>query len=79
MAMTGLPTDLQTTTGKSCVCAIIDNTVPGVAGLASILNGTISFYMLTGSAYSITGFTGSGSKGLGADWTISYPLDVHPA
>ncbi len=79
MVLTGVPSALQPTTAKSCVCTVRDNTVPESAGLASILNGTISFYLLAGTAYSITGFTASGTKGLDAEWTISYPLDVHPA
>lgn len=79
MTITGLPVALQPTNAKSVPCSLIDNTVPNVAGLASIFGGTISFYMLSGAAYSITGFTTSGSKGLGADWVISYPVDSLPA
>jgi len=79
MTITGLPTTLRPANAKSVPCSLVDNTVPNVAGLASVFGGTISFYVLSGAAYSITGFTASGTKGLGQDWCISYPVDSLPA
>lgn len=73
LTMTGLPAACQPATVALVNCVLNNNTTT-VAGIAHIAaaGSTITFYM--GSPLSATGFTTSGTKGLPAGWSITYPL-----
>jgi hypothetical protein len=82
MTMTGLPPAVTPVTGWNVMTAVTDASTFGVAAQAqvqstnSIQFGKASTAALANSlVYSGIGFTASGTKGLLADWQISYPLD----
>jgi hypothetical protein len=79
MTMTGLPSAIATANTHSCACYVTDNGVEFIPALATITGTTVTFRPLSGGTYSATGFTGSGTKGLGSGWSIVYPLTTSPA
>lgn len=79
LTMTGLPTAVRPGSYRSVHCDLHDNTQAGMAALAIVEPlGTITFRLARQDSianliqYSATGFTNSGTKGLGSTWTISY-------
>lgn len=73
MVLSGVPAIVTPAANKYVPCVVVDNGV-NTAALASVTNAnTIEFFLLTGVTYTGS-FTGSGTKGLAAGWTISYPL-----
>jgi hypothetical protein len=79
MTMTGLPAVISPANTHSCVCYVTDNGTDFTPALATITGSTVTFRMLSGGVYSSTGFTNSGTKGLGAGWSIVFPLTTNPA
>jgi hypothetical protein len=73
LTMTGLPAACTPTTAVWTGSPVIDNgtSVDGAAQIAAA-GTTITF--LTDAAYSSTGFTNSGTKGLFAGWQLGYAL-----
>lgn len=73
MTMTGVPAACNPATGASfCACMLEDNG-SNIGGWAQVTTGnTINFG--TGINDNASGFTGSGTKGLPAGWTVVYSL-----
>jgi hypothetical protein len=73
MTLTGLPAACQPSGPRQVLCVLTDNSINvlGKAVLASG-SGTITFGM--GAGLATTGFTGSGTKGIGTGWEINYSL-----
>lgn len=73
MTMTGLPAACTPAAAVHLGVPIVDNTT-NLDGLMTIsaAGTTITFYC--DQPYASTGFTSSGSKGLAAGWTATYPL-----
>ena len=71
--MTGLPAACTPTEAVSTVCILIENTTAQL-GRAVIAADATTITFATDLPFSDTGFTGGGTKGLHAGWTISYPL-----
>lgn len=76
LALTGLPAAVQSSVGGLIACSVTDNGNGGIPALASVSAGanTINISILSAGAYSASGFTASGTKGLPAGWLIRYPL-----
>ena len=74
MSMTGIPTALQSLNAQTAACLVEDNGIVNSAAIASIAAGTLSFLKLSGTAYSSTAFTASGTKGITAQWGIVYAI-----
>lgn len=73
MTMTGLPAACTPTNAVRFSTVVVDSSNENHAmALIAAAGTTITFY--TDANLSATGFTGSGTKGLGAGWTITYPL-----
>jgi hypothetical protein len=79
MTMTGLPALISPANTHSCVCYVTDNGTEFMPALATITGSTVTFRMLNAGVYSSTGFTNSGTKGLGSGWSIVFPLTANPA
>lgn len=78
MNMTGLPAAVQPTSRHDGATKVQDNSTGYQAGSYQVSGSTIVFEKSSGSfpvVYSPGNFTSSGTKGLIAGWTISYPLD----
>jgi len=79
MTMTGLPSAVQPASTTNVPCAhIVDNSLTCL-GTASISGGTITFGLVLVSGTRTTtnnqnGFTASGTKGIAAQWSITYPI-----
>ncbi len=73
MTLTGIPAALQPKFTTLAVChGLINNGSSALGGLASISSsGVITFSLADNPP---AAFTNSGTKGLAAGWTISYPL-----
>ena len=77
MTMTGLPGACTPSGGDPQVpCALLENnTQTDTFGAAVIANnGVISFLLPSGTQYLLGQFTSSGTKGISAGWTVTYPL-----
>jgi hypothetical protein len=81
MTMTGLPVAVRPTSSRSIPCYVQDNSDNDLLGSALVQDdGTILFYMNSTTLATarvkrtLTGFTGSGVKGLNGDWVVVYPL-----
>jgi hypothetical protein len=75
MTMTGLPSAIQPASTQVVMCAQLeDNTVQPLVGKASITAGTITFQTQTVAVGQFNTFTASGTKGLIAGWSITYPI-----
>lgn len=79
LTLTGLPAVCTPITDDSSNIKpthLTDNTTVAQRGAITVLNNsTITFGLWTGTAFSASGFTASGNKGLQQGWSISYPLD----
>lgn len=71
LTMTGLPAACQPASTALTTCVATDNGTSVVAS-ASVSGSTITF--ATDAPFSASGWTNTGTKGLPAGWTISYPL-----
>lgn len=73
MTMTGLPAACTPTVAAEVSTNLVDNN-SAVVGLATIAAAatTITFYV--DQPFSTTGFTNSGTKGIGAGWTLVFAL-----
>jgi len=79
MTMTGLPAAVTPTSARAVSTFVENNSVTSNVGLASVSSSSVITFGIATVSGSYTpintsGFTNSGTKGLGADWTISYPL-----
>ena len=78
MTMTGLPSACQTTHAHDAFCTLTDNSNALMSGMATVLSSTITFNLAKTNGVanfvqnSTTNFTNSGTKGLGATWSICY-------
>lgn len=70
MTITGLPSSLQPALGRNIVCLVTDNNTPQFGWVGISASGTMTFAINGGP----TGFTTSGTKGIGSNWTVSYAL-----
>lgn len=72
MTMTGLPSVIQTGSAVyGAATGITNNGVNGLTGTASVNVGTITFDLRDATA---VGFSSSGTKGLTAGWSVTYPI-----
>lgn len=76
--LTGLPNEIQLSDTHSGMCLLRDNGADLQACAYTVQGSVITFYKLSGSAYSASGFTGSGSKGLPANFTLIYRSGADP-
>lgn len=76
--LTGLPNEIQLSDTHSGVCLLRDNGADLQACAYTVQGSVVTFYKLSGSAYSASGFTGSGSKGLPASFTLIYRSSADP-
>lgn len=80
MTVTGKPAALRPSGSRTVVTVADDNsaTFQAAAALVRSSNDTIDFYVgvVSGTrmTYNVAGWTSSGTKGLGAGWTITYQL-----
>ena len=82
MTMTGVPAVARPSVARMCHCWAVDENLNVPAGAIVGTSGTITFYGLlddqgAGSdktQFSSAGFLGSNTKGLSANWSITYPL-----
>lgn len=73
LTMTGAPAAVRPVTAARVGATFaVDNNTLVAANFSIATGGTITFGM--GAGFSGTGFTNSGTKGLGAGWSISYSL-----
>lgn len=76
MTMTGLPSACIPQTGAALVsCIMEDNGNASIGGWAQVQSGTGVIVFGTGINNNQSGFTNSGTKGLPAGWTITYPIN----
>ena len=80
LIISGLPTQLRPATGVYASCIATDNGDSGLAALAAVGSGG-SIVMFLGGTSGVanrlqftSGFTSSGTKGIPAGWSITYPL-----
>jgi hypothetical protein len=75
MTLTGIPTEFQPVNmGTSQLCIVTNNGVANLCGY-SVTGSTITFSLVTAvNAISATGFTASGTKGLGSGAFFSWAL-----
>lgn len=73
MTLTGLPAACTPSVPVYVVSQVRDNGGDYFGG-AQILAAGTAITFLTGAPLSLTGFTNSGTKGLGGGWTIEYQL-----
>lgn len=78
MTLTGLPNVIQLSNHHSGLCLLRDNGADLQAGAFDVQGNVVTFHKLSGSAYSASGFTSSGSKGLPANFTMIYRTDADP-
>jgi len=86
MTLSGLPANLQIASGAAQIrthaCLITDNglLVPAFAKIALTapfnIADAIIFLLHNGTQYAVNSHTASGTKGLPANWTFTYSLDV---
>lgn len=81
MTITGLPVAIRPSIAKVVPCMLTDNTITNCAGNVTVSGSALIFGIartdLTANIvrYGQSSFTSSGSKGLEATWTVSYPLN----
>lgn len=73
MTMTGLPAACTPSVAVYVPTLIVDNNADN-AGAASIAAAATTIVFQTDASLSATGFTNSGTKGLGTGWSLVYPL-----
>jgi len=80
MQLQGLPAAIQPSREQRVPCwEVTDNGVSRILSLAEVgIAGSIIFLLgaVSGTAYTTGSFTATGTKGLTADWTIQYSLNV---
>jgi hypothetical protein len=82
LTMTGVPAACRPSASKWAMSLVVDESLTSVGGALVGTGGTITFYQAlddqgTGTNrtdISASGFLNSGTKGLPAGWSISYPL-----
>jgi len=75
MTMTGIPAEYTPTANRTVVCYVTNNGAVTMALAQIASTGTITFFCGTAiNAFSATGFTNAGTKGLTVDTTILWPL-----
>lgn len=74
MTITGVPAAIQPLSARNVPCIVTDNTADRV-GAISISGGTMTFFNSSGTgALSSSGFTNSGTKGIGATFNVVYQI-----
>lgn len=78
LTITGaVPVGIRPTINRYICCPVTDNGVVAGAGLVEVTAaGVLVFSLLSGASYSQSGFTASGTKGLRAGWSVTYPIAV---
>lgn len=82
MTITGLPTAIRPSVAKGVACTEVTNNTLALHACRAVVTsgGSIDFYIARTDTtanfvrYSSTGFTNSGTKGVTAGFTITYPL-----
>lgn len=81
MQLTGLPASLRPATGGHFPCLVQDDSNYPLAAIATVVNSSdITIYVgrtdaASGVVQFQSGFTASGQKGLGAGWSVTYPIN----
>lgn len=75
LVMTGLPAACTPTSGAALIPCMLEDNGSNLGGWAQINSGTGNIVFGTGFNNNQSGFTASGTKGLPAGWTITYPIN----